>query len=78
MPAISAAESGFSHLGRIIPGNDNLKDLLTQIALSEQDRFQSRDRVPRVSIRDVLGPLSHLKKNAGCRCPLRRPRATRF
>ena len=33
------AESGFSHLGGIIPGNDDLEELLTQIALSEDDRF---------------------------------------
>jgi hypothetical protein len=29
-------ESGFSHVAGIIPGNDNLQDLLTQIAFSEQ------------------------------------------
>ena len=48
-------ESGFSLLGGIIPGNDNLQDLLTQIALSEQDRFQSCDRIPFVRDSEPLG-----------------------
>jgi hypothetical protein len=34
-----APESGFSRLEGIIPGNDNLQDLLTQIAFSEYNRF---------------------------------------
>ena len=53
-----APESGFNRLGGIISGNDNLQDLLTQIALSQQDRFQSCDRVPFVL---YSGPLCGLE-----------------
>ena len=34
-----AAESGSSCVGGIIPGNDNLQDLLAHIAPSEHDRL---------------------------------------